>query len=566
MSRIGSRAVAAGVAWTFAVAVIASYTLGWLGLSLMPGVVAVVAGAAGLWAMVRERGYQVEVGHASAPDDPAAPLWAWAAVVIGVGAWLVASSWPQFLPPGGGSDLTHHLALVDVLARTGHLVDGDAMGGALGEMAHYTPGLHLLVVLLGSLWRVDAWRAAHPLLIATVALKAGFVFLIAHRGLAPARGRLPLAAAAVGLVLFVPRVYSLGGFLQSGYLAQVAAELFVVAGWWALMEWRAAPSMTRAALVGACGAATFLVWPIWIGPLILASGIVVLWSADLPIAARLRALAMATGPVAVVAALHLSRHAAWLRMAGTSGAVPAFVPDAAWWVLVALAVVGAPTWWGGRSWGRPWGAHGSTPGARVTLWFVAALALQAGALVAVARLRGAGTPYMAVKMIYLAAYPLAVLAAAGLGRVLEAWSDRAGAVAHWAAATAVCVTAARLAAGFAIPAPIVSPDLYAAGLWARANLAPACVEYVVASGDTAYWLHLAVLGRPRADERTAALDRYSVNAALGRWIDGTSAPYSVADAALLPAAVRDTSTVVHATGRAVVIRRRPRPDDPRCTP
>ena len=82
-------------------------------------------------------------------------------------------------------------------------------------------------------------------MIATVALKAGFVFLLAHRVLAGTRARLPLALAAVLLVLFVPRVYSLGGFLQSGYLAQVAAEVFVVAGWWALGEWHASPAPGR---------------------------------------------------------------------------------------------------------------------------------------------------------------------------------------------------------------------------------------------------------------------------------------------------------------------------------
>jgi hypothetical protein len=335
MSRIGTSAVAAAVAWTFAVAVIAPYVLGWLGLPWLPALVAAMAGAAGVLAAVRGR----EFG----PGDGVAPLGAWAVVVIGIGLWLAASSWPQVLPPGGGSDLTHHLALVDVLERTGHLVDGEVMGGTLGEMAHYAPGLHLLIVTLGSLLHVAVWRVAHPLIIATVALKAGFV---------------------------------------------VAAELFVVAGWWALMEWRVAPSPARAALVGACGAATFLVWPIWIGPLMLASGIVVLWPAGQPFETRARSLALATGPVAVVAALHLSRHAAWLRMAGTSGAVPAFLPDAAWWVLVALAVVGV-----GSSWRAWWGSSRPAPdhasGDRVTLWFFAAVALQAGMLVVVARWRGA---------------------------------------------------------------------------------------------------------------------------------------------------------------------------------
>ncbi len=544
MIRIRSDGAAAALTSALAATVVAPYLLGWAGLALSPAVVAAVAVAMGLLGFTR--------APAPAADD-AAPLWAWLAVTTGAGAWLVWISWPWLLPPGGGSDLTHHLLLVDVLARTRHLVDGDTMGGALGEMAHYTPGLHLAIATLGSLVRVDAWRAAHPLVMATVALKAGVLFLVAHRLLAGRRGRLPLALAAVAFVLFVPRVYSLGGFLQSGYLAQVAAELFVVAGWWALAEWQASPRTFWLALVGACGAATFLVWPIWIGPLMVATSAVVLMRADLPVAARVRALTLATAPALLVAALHLSRHAAWLRMAGTSGAVPGFVPDLAWWVLVALAGLGGLATWRERN-------------ARATVWLALALAVQAVALVVVARLRGAETPYMAVKMTYLAAYPLAVLAAAGLAHLVQRLPASMSGVAGWGAAVAVWGVSVRLATAFAVPPPLVSPDLFAAGAWARAHVAPACVDYLVANGDTAYWLHLAVLGQPRDAARTAALDGYAPNAALGRWVEGAGLPYAVADRTLLPAEVRAETRAVYDSGGAVVIARRPQPGDPDCRP
>ncbi len=46
-----------------------------------------------------------------------------------------------------------------------------------------------------------------------------------------------------------------------------------------------------------------------------------------------------------------------------------------------------------------------------------------------------------------------------------------------------------------------SVDLYAAGKWLRANGGAACADYLVADAETAYWLHLAVLGNPRASER-----------------------------------------------------------------
>ena len=64
----------------------------------------------------------------------------------------------------------------------------------------------------------------------------------ATTSLAGVRGRVPLAIAAVGLVLFAPHAYSVDGFLQAGFFAQVASELFVVAGWWALARWWMAPA------------------------------------------------------------------------------------------------------------------------------------------------------------------------------------------------------------------------------------------------------------------------------------------------------------------------------------
>ena len=57
--------------------------------------------------------------------------------------------------------------------------------------------------------------------------------------------------------------------------------------------------------------------------------------------ARARAGGLAVVPVAVIAVLHLWQHAAWLRIAGTSGAVPAFIPGVSGWLLIGLAVAGA---------------------------------------------------------------------------------------------------------------------------------------------------------------------------------------------------------------------------------
>jgi hypothetical protein len=525
--------IPAGITTAMAAAAIAAYVLSWCGLPLTPWPVALLALGTGLGA-VRSLGE-------SAGEQPA-PLGSWLLVVTAILVLLAWPAWPDLLPRGGASDLTHHLMLVDVIERTRHLVDGAASEAALGEMAHYTPGLHLLVVVAGSLSGVEAYRTAYPLVALSIALKGGFLFLLAHDALDGRRGRLPLALAAVGLVLFAPRAYSLDGFLQAGFYAQVASELFMIAGWWGLARWRRDPKPRWLALVGLVGAAVFLVWPIWIGPLLLAGALVV-WSASgVPPKERVRGQAWMVAPVLFIATLHLSEHAAWLRMAGTSGAVPGFAPDWLAWLLIALAIGGIAS-------------AVTRTSTRVTLFVAGAIVLQALALWLLAALRGAAIPYMAMKMLYLAVYPAAVLGALGLASILG-WSRAAALPAAWTMSIVVIALGVRAAASRPVPQPLVSIDLDRAGRWARANLEPACVDYLVDDAEQAYWLHLAVMGQPRSSTRTADIDGYTTNRAVGRWIEGDALPYAIARRDLLPGeVVRDAETVA-AFGDAVVIQRR----------
>jgi hypothetical protein len=516
-----------------AAAAVAAYVLAWLGLALEPWLVAAIGLLAGAWALW--------ILRATDASDDVAPCFAWVVVVGAVFGLLIWPTWPELLPRGGASDLTHHLMLVDVIERTGHLPDGGSAEAALGEMAHYTPGLHLLVAIAGRLAGVDAYRAAYPLLALTIALKAGFVFLIAHDLLAGLAARLPVAVAAVGLVLFA-RAYSLDGFLQAGFYAQVASEVFVLAGWWGSTRWWLAPASRWMAFVGLMAAAVFVVWPIWIGPLMVAVALAVWQRRGFTWPARAGLAALAVGPPALVAVLHRSQHAAWLRMAGTSGAVPRFSPGALGWLLVALALVGA--------------ARNLTRSrALTTLWFTGGLALQALALWLLARVRGAEVPYMAMKMLYLAVYPAAVLAALGIAEVLRRLPVPV-LPAAWVAALLVMVAGLRAAAASPAPPPLVSTDLDAAARWARAHLPPACVDYIVDNAEQAYWLHLAVMGQPRSSPRTADLDGYTMNRAVGRWLAGEAPPYAIARLELLPGEVLRDAETVATFGTAVVIHRR----------
>jgi hypothetical protein len=105
------------------------------------------------------------------------------------------------------------------------------------------------------------------------------------------------------------------------------------------------------------------------------------------------------------------------------------------------------------------------------------------------------------------------------------------------------------------PVPTVSRDFYEAGRWARANVGSSCVDYLVGDPYTAYWLHLAVLGNPRASARTAEVDQHDVRAAIARWMPADGLPYAIADMSRLPDEIRSRVTLLKQFGQAGIIAR-----------
>jgi hypothetical protein len=508
------------VAGALALVVIFGYLLDALGLGLAPAAavgLALLATAAILW-----RGpLRTEPGAIDAAI--------WAGIVLLVFAAIVRLGWPALLPPGRGPDLTHHLLLVDYIEQNRHLVHDRSLDGAMGEMAHYTPGAHLLAVIAGRLFDVDGLRAFFPLLAACAALTAGFTYLIARRLSLAA----PYAIAAV-LLLFLPSQYFYGGFTHDGFLAQAIATFFAVAAWWALAAWDAQRTAIAVVVFSIFLAAVFLSWPIFIGPLVLVFVAVASRSEH-----RVRDLGLGLAPLAVLAAIHIGGRLGWLAIVRTSGAVLQPSLDSLGWLLPLLTLLGVHI----SIWDRR---------ARLTIVFLLVIVLQAGALFVAATSQGADTPYMAFKMVYLAIYPMAVLAAAGLSIVRRVLGDRDAAVA-WAMATALLVVAVRPALTAPREVPVVSHDLHAAGKWTRASGGAACVDYLVGDAQTAYWLHLAVLGNPRSAARMAEIDRYEPRAAIGRWITAEGHRYAIADLRLLPDELRSRVEILKTFGTAAVV-------------
>ncbi len=143
-------------------------------------------------------------------------------------------------------------------------------------MVHYTPGVHILAALAGAWVRSDGLHALHAVVSASAALKAGFVYLIALRLLPRELPRIPLAVLSAVLLL-LPRAYVLDSFMHDSFLAQVVSEGFAVAMWWALVAWDDAPWAGTLALFALMGCGAFLTWPVWVGPLGAALGLVLLF-------------------------------------------------------------------------------------------------------------------------------------------------------------------------------------------------------------------------------------------------------------------------------------------------
>jgi hypothetical protein len=443
---------------------------------------------------------------------------------------------PELLPPGSGPDLTHHLLLVDYIQQHGTLVHDPNAVAAIGEMAYYTPGVHVLAVLGGSLFRVDPFVILYPLAAFTIALKFGVFALCLLRLTRPHQSRAWLATCGIAL-LFVASVYTIGSVVNDSFLAQAVAELFALTMWWAVIAWDEQPARWPLIVFAVSGAATFLTWPIWIGPPLLALALVVMVRTDIEPGRRLADFGAASIPVAVVAAVHLLGRTAGLGLASTSGAMSApGVDELGWWLpLLAIAALLPAS---------------RTAGSRPLLALVAALAAQSIALWLVARQRGAPTPYMALKMMYLAVYPLVAALIVGICARARSRAWNAAIVA------AMVILAARHLALAPRPQPTVSRDLWRAGLWVRAQAPPGCVDYLVGNEYTAYWLHLAVLRNPRSAARSTDNRTYETQASVARWlVDDGGARYAIARMAVVPREISDRARVLYRSGDAAVLSR-----------
>jgi len=532
-------------------AIVLGYLADRLGLAIAPLplllISATVAAAAGLG--VRSRFSDLPP---SGSENRDLTPGVFAVIVLSTVAWMLWLARPHFLPLGGEGDLTHHLQLIDYIEQHWRLPHDVAAFIQMGNMSNYTPGSHVLAALAGAWTRTDGLHMMHPLLALSLGLKAGLLFLIVVRLLPPDVPRLPIALAAV-LLLLLPYDFVFGSFARYSFYAQVIAELFAVAMWWALTLWDVRPSSAAAILFGIAGMATFLSWPVWIGPPVLALLVMMLLRGDVPLIDRARFAALALAPIVAVALLHALGRIAAVGIAGTGGAVFRPTLSRLGWPFVVLSLVGMALALRNARY-------------RTTTLLLAAIALQSLCLLAVARASHADSPYLAIKMIHLALYPLAACAALALATLWQTVSrmeflPRTGRQAQhaslmaWGLVAIAAVVLGRGVAAHQLPPPTITQDLVLAGRWARGHVPVNCVEYFVPNDSTAYWLHYSALGnamiQPGVPEPVTVF-RDNIE----RWINRTAHPFAIADLAVLPRDVRDDLEILARFGSIAVGRRR----------
>jgi hypothetical protein len=408
-------------------------------------------------------------------------------------------------------------------------------------MLQYTPGSHVLAAAAAWWTGVDALRVVQPVMALAAGLKAGVVFLVARRALGGRRGAVVQAAAAPVLLL-VPVAYFVRSIIGFGFYAQVVSEAFAAGLLLAIVAWSQERARVWLVVFAVCGAGSLLAWPMWVPAASAALVYVVIRARG--IVAAIGELAIAIGPIVAAGLLHVATHRGGASILGSGGAVttPSWAVLSAPFVVLAVggAVVAA----------RDRAASG-------VVVFAACALLQAIGLAALNRWAGSSSLYLPYKTVYLIVVPAAVLAAYALAR-LALHPARV----RWPAATAAIVPVVVAVAvvwgriPLARPRSPISESAYAAGVWARDHVPPACIDYFSRHWLTGYWLHLDVLGNPRASARMTE-ETFEFRDVAAKWIEGRGLPYGIVeDFASLPYQLRLDVDVLARFGPTAVVHRR----------
>lgn len=470
----------------------------------------------------------------------ASGLLGFVVVVVGMLAYLLWLSRPDFFPITVSGDTVHHLWLIDFIQDKHSLAHDQGLTRWLGGMVIYSPGSHILAALLGDWLSRPGVYVMHPLLAALIAVKLGIVYTIMWRLLPRVGPRQAIAVAACALIL-VP-YHFIESFTFSHFYPQVVSETFAIAMLWALLVWDTRPARWLLGFFALSGIGVWLAWPVWLSVPSLALGALILLRQDMGLRAKAKALAYAFAPIAVFVALYSAGRVGAVSILQAEGAILRPSLATLGWPFLLLVVIGI--------------AVSLRRRAVLPLHlFTAAGALQLLAFFAFDRYHQVESYYQTIKMLYLLLYPMLVYAALAfdaLWQLPTRWLSPPWR-ARWRAASVVLPVLVLVGVAYRTPpahASAMAEPTYQAGRWARANLPHGCIGYIAGDWVTAYWLHTGVIGNP--------IDQASTNDIVqNRWREaGKQAPFIITDdLAAVPPEVRATTSVLVEAPPAAVLQR-----------
>lgn len=472
-----------------------------------------------------------------------------AAVTVTTVVYMTFLAWPSLYPITAGPDLIHHLSLIHFIQTRQALPDSLVFGQYLGEMTGYPPGSHVIAAIAGSVTGHRGVAVVHVVMAVATAIKAGLLVRILAEVLPAGPSRLPVAVAG-GLLILVPHAYLLSPVTHHGFYSQVISEAFAIAMWWALVVWRQSADHRWLVLASMSGVGVVLTWPVFVTVPALTAVVLILARLTDTRRQRIAHLMVGLGPAACVATLFAATRSGSAGILASGGSVLTPAVELFGLPLLLLSAAGLT-------------AAITRPRSYLAVAvFPAVCLLQVAALVALQHQLGATNYYLGFKTMHLLVYGMVTLAGIGLAIIWRAMADLARADwrtqadrAAWVVPVLVVVALLRSDLPRApLSSPLTSPVQHA-GQWARANLPPNCLDYLVPQWVTAYWLHIDVLGNARASARVET-DPYDFRRALGPWVATGSMRYAVVeDWDRIPADARDHMRLLATFDTASVVER-----------
>ncbi len=422
-----------------------------------------------------------------------------------VGGFLAYALWlgrPNLLPVGTTVDAVHQYGLAEYISESGKLpIHATEQRTNLQDGLEYPPAFVTVAALVSQTASIDPIHVLYPLTALFAAIAAGATFAIVSLLLAGKPWRLPLAGLAAGFSL-IPYPYTFGSFTDQNYFAQVMAQAMLMLALFYLLMWRRDQNIETLLLFGLAASSLIIGYPTWAAIPLAAFGLVVLFWQGKSWRERFYWLLGLLLPLGLLAALFLKdRLKTGLGTVSNEGLV--VLPDLGLysWPVLVLAAIGLFL----SLWRDP-------NQNRIISLFCGLVALEGFGFWLLKTAFNIGSYYSVYKLFYPAAYLFPVLAALGLGYLVNQQSPKIlnknpGILGFWWFKPTLGILLFGLFLAITWlnhprperPYPVITQDGYNVANWMKNNLkiGEYSVGYAVKPGTPAYWLQVGLFKQPR---------------------------------------------------------------------